>query len=431
MSILVVILYAIFNFIVYFYSKEKAKLKFIFFILKRFILSGRNSNFISLISIFTISGIALGVTVLIISLSVITGFEKVISKKIVDFNSHIIISGFGNNKFDDNPNIENRIKTLIGNDFLQMNKFISHPAIIYFKNQTEGIELTAFNSAEPNQFPILNFIMEGQKKYPHENEIILGKILAEKYGINIGDKVAIFYSEKINRMNDLANVQIKQFIVSAIYQSDFAQYDDLKAFIDFNSAQKFFNFSSQISGYNIKLRKINQIEKITNNLQSNLNYPYYARNIFQQYQNIFTWINLQKKPIPIVLGLITLVAAFNIIGTILMIILEKTSQIGILSSIGTKKSVLIKIFMIEGLALALVGIIFGNILALMLIQLQVNFNIINLPGEIYFLSRVPLQINPILFLIVNLVTISFSVLTSFIPAYLVSKINIVKAIRFE
>lgn len=403
-------------------------MRLILFLLKRFISSKRDSHFISLISIFTILGIALGVTVLIISLSVINGFESTISKKIVDFDSHIIISAFGNNDLNDDYFTEKKIENLIGKDFLLLNKFISHPAIFSFKNYSDGIEINAFDSSN---FPILKFIVAGKKKYPRKNEIILGKKLAEKFGINIGNKIALFYAEKLNNTNDLANIEIKQFVVSAIYQSDFAQYDDIKCFIDFNSAKKFFNMDRKISGYNVKLKKIDNIEKITNTLQSNLNYPYFARNIFQQYQNIFTWINLQKKPIPIVLGLITLVAVFNIIGTILMIILEKTNEIGILSSLGIKRSMIIKIFMIEGLILAFIGILFGNILAFVLILLQSNFNIISLPGEIYFLSKVPLEFDFKIFIIVNIVTIAFSFITSIIPSYLASKINIVKAIRFE
>jgi len=287
------------------------------------------------------------------------------------------------------------------------------------------------NAVEPQNFNIAEFIKIGKKNYPKKNVIIIGKKLADRYKIQIGDKIALFFSEKNISTEDLANVGIKQFTVNGIYESNFAQYDDMNCYINLEVAKEIFNMPNEISGYNLRLNNLRNIDLINDKLQKELNYPYYARSIFQEYQNIFTWISLQKKPIPIVLGLITIVAVFNIIGTILMIILEKTNEIGILSSLGAKRSGLIKIFMSEGLILSIIGIFVGNILTAVIILLQTKLNIITLPGEIYFLSKVPLDFDFLIFMLVNIVTFGFSIITSFIPSYIASRINIVKAIRFE
>lgn len=398
------------------------------FILTGFIKSNRNSHFISLLSIFTIIGIAIGVCVLIISLSVITGFEDVIKKKVIDFNSHIIISAFGNRNLLDSKRVENKIQNVVGNDLIDIQKFITKKAVYSYKKFSDGIEVLGF---EERDFDIKNFIVEGEKDYPEENQIIIGKKLAEKLNIKIGDRITLFVfrDENINNIDEKAS--IKQFFVSAIFESNFAQYDDEKCFLNYNLCKKLFKMEYFISGYNIKLNSIDKIDRYAKKLKSELNYPYFVRTIFQQYQNIFTWIELQKKPIPIILGLIAIVAVFNIIGTILMIILEKFSNIGILISMGTKRSDIIKIFMLQGLTLSLAGILLGNLLAFFLITLQINFNIITLPGEIYFLSRVPLEITPTIFVIVTGVIFLFSLLSSIIPSYIASKINIIKAIRFN
>lgn len=398
------------------------------FILSRFIKSNRNSHFISLLSIFTISGIALGVCVLIISLSVITGFEKAIKEKVIDFNSHIIISAFGQRNLIDSRKTENLILSTIGSELKDFQKFISKKAIYTYKDFADGIEVLAI---EENHFNIKDLIVAGEKNYPKESQIVIGKKLAEKLNIHVGDKITLFVfdSEKTDYFDE--QTSIKQFFVSGIFESDFAQYDDAKCFLNFEACKKLFGMEYLISGYNIKIKNMDKLAELAEKMQSKLNYPYFVRTIFQQYQNIFTWIELQKKPIPIILGLIAIVAVFNIIGTILMIILEKFSNIGLLISMGTKRSDIIKIFLFQGLTLSIAGIFLGNILALILIFLQVNFNIITLPGEIYFLSRVPLEIMPKIFVIVSAITLLFSLLASVIPSYIASKINIIKAVRFD
>lgn len=365
---------------------------------------------------------------LIISLSVITGFEDMIKEKVVGFNSHIIISGFGQRKLAENLLVENKIKSVLNSDISEMQKFISQKAIYSFKDFSDGIEILAFEKKD--EF-LKNSIISGEKSAPDNNKIIIGKKLADKLNINTGDRFTVFLidTETLSQLN--RDFKIKQFIVSGIFETNFAQYDDMKCFIGWGTARTFFDMQNQISGYNIKLKNLDQLNFLSEKLQGQLNYPYFVRTIFQQYQNIFTWIDLQKKPIPLILGLIAIVAVFNIIGTILMIILEKFTDIGILISIGTKRIDIIKIFLLQGLSLSAIGIIAGNILAAILIFLQTQFNIISLPGEIYFLSKVPLEINMKIFAIVSVVTFLFSILSSVIPSYIASKINVIKAVRFN
>ena len=140
---------------------------------------------------------------------------------------------------------------------------------------------------------------------------------------------------------------------------------------------------------------------------------------------------LQKKPIPIVLGLITLVAVFNIIGTLLMIILERTKFIGIIRSLGGKRRDLILLFTLNGVYLSSIGIILGNLLALILSLIQLHFDLITLPSTIYFISKVPIIIDPLNYLIVSLTAFAAAVTASFIPSFIASRFNIINAVRFE
>jgi len=408
-------------------------MSFPFFVVHKYIRSNKFSFFLSFISVIAILGIAIGVTVVIIALSVLDGFDSVISKKIVDFNSHIIISGYGEKDLQDDKKIEDKIKLLLSDDKATISKYISKNSIIKSKKRTEAILLYGIDPNATN-LDIDKMIVQGNYDLESSNKIsgiIVGKKLAEKLLIKVGDKITVF-SLKNNKLPSYSNQPaIGQFTVTGIYESGMPEYDDLKAYISLSKAKSLMGMDSTISGYNIRLSDLKKLDFITQQLRENLRYPYYVRTIFQQHQNIFTWIDLQKKPIPIVLGLIVLVAVFNIVGTILMNIVERTSQIGILKSLGASKTQIRKIFLIQGIYLGLIGIILGNLLAFGLSELQLTYNIIKLPETVYFLSSAPMEINILNYIIVSVVAFILTILSAIIPSIIASNLKPISAIRFD
>jgi lipoprotein-releasing system permease protein len=224
---------------------------------------------------------------------------------------------------------------------------------------------------------------------------------------------------------------IQKFIISGIFESGMATYDDLVAYVNLKSAQRLFNINNNISGYDIRVNDITKIDSLTTYLTDHLDYPYAVRSIYQIHRNIFTWIALQKKPIPIVLGLIIIVAVFNIVGTLLMIVLEKTGAIGILKSLGARKRQIIAIFVYQGSYLAIAGILIGNVIAFILTELQLRYKIISIPSSVYFMSSVPIFISAQNFLIVSIITFILCIIASLMPSYIASKIQPVSALRFN
>ncbi len=402
------------------------------FIAFRYIFSRKDSKFISLISVISFSGIALGVAVLIIALTILDGFEKVIEDKIVSFNSHIQISSFSKKNLDPYQDLMPGIARMTGQDIASISPFIYKAALIKHKKYSEGIMLKGIIPENDNS-DINKYIVSGKYKFGNSNKpgIILGKKLAEKLFVEIGSKITLF-----TLRNDMAPSfdnppAIKQFVVTGIYESGMAEYDDLNAYCEFEEAQNFFEIGNHISGYNIKLKKLDNIFDIEEKLQNGLPYPYYVRSIYQVHQNIFTWIDLQKKPIPIILGLIVVVAVFNIVGTLLMIVLERTSDIGILRAMGSTKKQIISIFMIQGISLSLIGIILGNIIAFTLSYLQLEFDIISLPAEVYFISSVPISINVLNYLIVSGSAFVLSIFISIIPCSIAAGLSPITSIKFD
>jgi len=402
------------------------------FIAKKYISNKQSSKFLSLVSVISVIGIAIGTAVLIIALTILNGFEEIVAQKIVNFNSHIKITAFGNRNLPDSDVIKSEITQKIGGDFHSISEFISKLGIVKSRTLSEGVTIVGIDT-ETDNTNIDEYIVEGNYELDSEEikQIIIGKKLSEKINTSVNDKITIF-SLKRDELPDADNPPaIEQYIISGIFESGMAEYDDMNVYISLSNAKELFETYNSISGYNIRLNNVDSIDSTSKALQDLLGYPYYVRTIFQVHQNIFTWLDLQKEPIPIILGLIIVVAIFNIVGTMLMIVLERTSSIGVLKAIGFTKKKILQIFFVQGVFLGLLGITIGCILALVLSYLQLQFNLITLPSSIYFISTVPISIDIKNYLIVAGIGLVLSLLASLIPSYVASRMNIITSIRFN
>jgi lipoprotein-releasing system permease protein len=404
------------------------------YLTKKYFKSKKDSRFISAISVITIFGITLGVTVVIMALSILDGFENVVSEKIINFNSHIKVTSFGNRNLT-NPAFEvPYIQKQFGDNFTKIQPFVSKLSIIKSSKVSEGITLLGINpESSSNEFK--DFIKQGSFDLSANNsvlpKIILGEKLADKLFVKIGSRITIFSLKKDKIPTPEDPPAIMQFTVSGIYERGISEYDDLNAFIDMQTAQNLFGMGDRISGYNIKVKNISNLNMLADSLQNYLRYPYYVRTIFQIHQNIFTWIELQKKPIPIVLGLIIFVAVFNIISTLLIIVLERIKTIGILRSLGSNRKLIIKLFLVHSFYLTIIGIIAGNALAFILSIIQKKYGVISLPETIYFVNKAPIFINPNNYLLITCVTLVVATSASLLPAWIASRIQPISAIKFD
>ena len=403
-------------------------MRFSWLIAKNFILSRKDSRFISLISFIAITGIALGVATLIIAISILKGFEQTITNKIVGFDSHIRITSYQSTLPDYHHTLPLLQKVL--EPFKPtITPFAAKLVLVSYKKKKEGVSLIGIDSTNRKPFFVKNLV-EG-KFILSDDGIIIGKKLAEKLFVKVGDKITVFAlkNDQIPSLENLPNIE--KFKVNGIFESGMTEYDDTYAYTSLKSAQKLFDIGDNITGYNIQLGDISKIDSLTRYLTKTLRYPHSVRSIYQIHRNIFTWIELQKKPIPIVLALIILVAVFNIVGTLLMIVLEKTNAVGILKSLGSKRKQIVSIFVIQGTIIGLAGIFFGCILGYVLMFIQIKFNIITLPSSVYFMSKVPFQITFDTFLIIAVITFLLCIIVSLIPSYIASRIKPVNALRFS
>lgn len=397
------------------------------YIAKNFILSRKDSRFISLISTISIVGIALGVATLIIAISVLKGFEQTITNKVIDFDSHIKITSYRTVLPDYHktlPWLESQLAAFNPD----ITPFASKLVIVSYKKKKEGINLIGIEPNDEKPFLVKN-IVSGEYKLS-DNSVLVGKKLADKLFIKVGDKITVFAlsNDGIPSPENLPNIE--KFLVTGIFESGMTEYDDTYAYTSLKSAQQLFAIGDNITGYNIKLGDISKIDSLTIHLAKRLHYPHYVRSVYQLHRNIFTWIELQKEPIPIVLALIILVAVFNIVGTLLMIVLEKTNAVGILKTLGSKRNQIITIFLIHGSIIGAAGIMLGSLLGYLLMFIQEKFDIITLPSSVYFMSKVPFLITPDTFIGIAVITFLLCIIASLIPSYVASKIKPVNALRF-
>ncbi len=401
-------------------------MQFTWFIAKRYLLSRKDSRFINLITGISIIGIALGVATLVIAVSILRGFEKTLTDKIVDFDSHIKITSFRTTLPDyrkTQPLLEAELQPFGP----KVTPFASKLVIVSSKKTKEGLNLIGV--PEDVQPSFAKNIINGEFQLI-ENGIVIGKKLADKLFLKPGDQLTVF-ALKRDQIPSPENIpNIKKFNVTGIFESGMANYDDSYAYVSLKSAQDLFEIGDKITGYNIKLGDISKIDSLTRYLGKTLRYPHAVRSIFQIHRNIFTWIELQKEPIPIILALIIIVAVFNIIGTLLMIVLEKTNAVGVLKSIGAKRGQIIFIFLIKGALIGLGGIILGNLLGFVLMKIQIELDIIQIPSSIYFMSKVPFLITFDTFVLISVITLLLCIAASVIPSVIASRIKPVTALRF-
>jgi len=403
------------------------------FLALRFLRSKKESGFVSFITFISIAGISIGVAALIVSVAVLGGFEKEITEKAVSLSSHIQLTSFKRDGIKDYHRLISELQRSENNyNVRKAYPYIQREAVIKFRDKTEGIVVKGIRNQD-SIFSDQRKIITGSPviaEYDSSvSSIIIGNKLSRKLGIEAGDKVFIISTTGIP--SAINQPEIKQFTVSGIYESGLKEYDDVLVYISLEKAKELFRTGGAVTGIEIFLNDAGMIKKVTNEIKKNFEYPdNNARNVFQLYKGLFTWIELQKEPIPVVLGLIVIVAAINIIGFLLMLVLEKTDTIGILKSLGAKNSDIVKIFFYQGMFISLSGIIIGNIIGYGLCLIQLNYEIIKIP-EIYYMTKVPLILDYRIGLFITATAFILSIIVVILPSWLASRLNPVTSIRFR
>ena len=392
----------------------------------RFLKARKKDGFLNIISIFSFIGISLGVAVLIIVMSVMNGFRTELINKIVGFNAHITVKPYEVKikKEDINKNLRNISENIILSN--------SGEAIIIKSEITKGILLRGYEKEDFSNLKIF-----GENFNLSKNHIAIGKELSFTLNLDVGDNVSLMSSAGVETI--IGNLpKQKTFLVSSIFESGLVDFDNNIAFINLKTLEEFFNLDEKDRVLEIYLNNPQNIEYqklITqNNFPNEFVYTWSDMN-----NSLFSALKVERNVMFIILSLIIIVAAFNIISGLTILVKNKTKEIAILKSIGVLNKSIIKIFFLIGVIIGTSATIFGIFLGVIFSVyvedlrkfLSEAFNISLFPEEIYFLSTMPSEINPYSIFIISMCSISITIIVSIFPALKAAKLDPIKALKYE
>ena len=399
----------------------------------RFLKARKNDGFLNVISIFSFIGISLGVAVLIIVMSVMNGFRTELINKIVGFNSHLTIKSY--DQLIDKSKIESNDLKLISQYALFSN---SGEAIILKNETSKGIVLRGYQSDDFSKLEIIkNKNFKGNKINLEKNNISIGNELSFSLNLKIGDEITILSPSGVQTIIGSMPKQ-KTFIVTSIFNSGLAEFDNNIALINLSTLEDFFGFKKEQRNLEIYLKNPKNIEK-----QKFVFQKVYDQELIYSWadmnSSLFSALKVERNVMFIILSLIIIVAAFNIISGLTILVKNKTKDIAILKSIGVLNKSIVKIFFLIGIIIGTSATIFGIFLGVtfsLYVEnlrqfLSSTFNISLFPEEIYFLSKMPSEINLNSILIISICSIFITIVVSIFPALKAAKLDPIKALKYE
>jgi len=398
----------------------------------RFLKARKKDGFLNVISIFSFIGISLGVAVLIIVMSVMNGFRTELINKIVGFNSHVTIKPY--DKPLDYKNLNNTL-TSISKDLILSN---SSEAIVIREQNSKGVLLRGYLEEDFSKLDLINnknFL--GDKKNFKNNSISIGKELSFNLDLDIGDSITLMSSSGVETI--IGNLpKQKKFIITSIFESGLADFDNNVIFLNLNTLEEFSNLSSDDRNLEIYLmnpKNIDVQKKMIQKLYPNdLVFTWADMN-----RSLFSALKVERNVMFIILSLIIIVAAFNIISGLTILVKNKTRDIAILKSIGVLNRSIVKIFFLVGVIIGTTATFFGIIIGVtfsfyvenLRAFLSSAFDLTLFPEEIYFLSTMPSEININSIFLISICSIFITIFVSIFPAIKAAKLDPVKSLKYE
>ncbi len=426
------------------------------FIANRYLRSKQRTGFISLITYISAAGVMIGTAALVIVLSVMNGFESEVRGRIIGADSHIKVSLFHDlpmNNYQTTADTISRLREVIGitpyiqdKGLLRRGKSVEWALVKGIDETTVGavsdLPKTIVAGSLDVEGPVetIETVEEilGKSPRPKTDKptvpgsitgIILGRQLSFRLGASIGDTVLLISPAGMTSL--FSSPRLKRFIVTGVFETGIYEYDDSFSYISLGSAADLYELGGGVTGLEVKLRNPQDAEQVSRFLEDKLGYPYYPRTWQDMHKTLFRWMKIEKWMYTILLSLIILVAAFNIVASQIMVVIEKRREIGILKAIGATRERIMRIFMYEGMIVGIVGTVAGLALGWSLCRLQQVYQFFSLPGDVYFLNSLPVRMQIFDFVIIGFVSIGLTLLATIYPARRAGQLDPVEAIRYE
>jgi len=411
------------------------------FIGLRYLKAKRKSTFISLITLISVAGVALGVMALIIVLAVMTGFEEDLKEKILGTNAHVVILN-GTGAVEDYQKLLKQVKLVDG--VLAATPFIYNQVMLSTGRNVSGVVLRGIEVKTDAQVTNLHKSMvEGSLQSLDDSSLktpglVVGKELAKNLGLYLGETVDV-----ISPMGNITPMgmmpKLKRFHVAGIFNTGMFEYDSTLAYVSLSEAQQFLGMGDVVTGIQLRVRDVYKTGELARALNEQLGPPYHARDWMQMNKNILFALKTEKAVMFIILTLIVLVAAFGIASTLFMVVMEKTRDIAILKSMGATSRSIMQIFVLEGVIIGIfgtaIGVLSGLLVALNLepivdvVQKVTGFELFS--KDIYYLDHFPSQVIPADVMLISVTAVVISFAATLYPSWAASRMSPAEALRYE
>lgn len=410
-------------------------MSFTWFVGARYLRARQKQAFITLITLLATLGIAVGVMALIVVIAVMTGFESELQTRILGIESHILVMRYG----EPMDELDKKIRTIEASDGVRSaSPFIYTQVMLRSPHGVSGAVLKALDPSRPGppvyvdrDVSLTDALLtaapdEASGKAPG---LVVGRVTADKLKVSVGDPVYLISPlGKGASANQMPTVM--RFAVAGIFETGMNEYDGAMSFVRLDVAQRLLKMGGQASGLEVRVDDIYQARQIADKIIARIGLPFWARDWMQMNRNLFSMLRLQKTVMFIILTLIVLVAAFNIASALIMMVMEKTRDIAILKTMGATNRHIRRIFIIKGLIIGCLGSTLGGLLGFVLCAILKRYPFIKLPGDVYFLTTLPVSIQLFDVLAIGLCTIVICFLATLYPAVSASSLDPVDGIRY-
>ncbi len=416
-------------------------MRYEWFIGLRYLKAKRKQTFISIITIISIVGVMVGVMTLIVVLAVMSGFEKTLKEKILGTQAHIVVLKVSQEGMDHYEEVLKQVLEVKG--VASAAPFIFNQVMLSSESNVSGVVIKGIDPDRVGKVTELVHNMKAGRLQDLKGEgessgIILGVELARHLGVSLNDTIQVI--SPLGTMTPMGMMpKMKRFRVVGIFYSGMYEYDNTMAYVSLESAQKFFGMGPHVTGIEVKTNDIYNVKEIGKEIRQKMGLNFWTKDWMEMNRNLFSALKLEKIAMFIILILIVLVAAFNIISTLIMVVMEKYKDIAILKSMGAPSKGILKIFIIEGLVISVVGTILGTIIGL---GIALNLEMVTgffenlfgfkiLRSDVYYIDKLPSQVNPMDVALIVITAILISLLATLYPSWRASKLDPAEALRYE
>jgi lipoprotein-releasing system permease protein len=409
----------------------------------RYLKAKRKQTFISLITVISIAGVMVGVMALIVVLAVMSGFEKTLKEKILGTQAHLVLLKTNQGGMEGYEEATKKVEKIKG--VVSAAPFIISQVMLSSESNVFGVVLKGIDPDRVGKVTELAHNLKAGRLEDLKNRregdlpgIILGVELAKHLSVSVNETIQVI--SPLGTITPMGMMpKMKRFRIKGIFYSGMYEFDNTMAYVSIESAQKFFSMGDHVTGIEIKTDNIYKVKEIGGEIRREMGLSYWTKDWMEMNRNLFSALRLEKIAMFIILILIVLVAAFNIISTLIMVVMEKNKDVAILKSMGAPPRSILKIFIIEGGVIGVVGTILGTILGLgaafnleMITGFVENlFGFKILSSDVYYIDKLPSQVNPIDVVLIVVTAILISLLATLYPSWRASRLDPAEALRYE